>query len=158
MLQVTPEFEGSFTTESVKLCDPPMPKAITAGLIGLRLIGMVLAGVNGMVTDALLVESALLVAVTAAVAVVTGVGAVYTPLVAIVPTDTVQVTPAAATSLVTVAVNAWVAPATMATGLSGLIATLIGWGPVVPPPPPPLLPPLAHPAIKTRATKLADAY
>jgi hypothetical protein len=126
MLQLTPELDESLTTESVKPCDPPMPKVIVAGLIGLRLMGVTLPAVNGIVTDALLVVSALLVAVTVAVAVATGVGAVYMPLVVIDPADVVQITPAAATSSVTVAVKAWVAPATMATGLSGLIATLIG--------------------------------
>jgi hypothetical protein len=104
-----------------------------------------------------LVASALLVAVTIAVSVTTGVGAVYTPLVLIDPADAVHVTPAAVASLVTVAVKVWVAPPTIAAGLSGLIATLICGAPVVPPPPPPL-PPLAHPAIKARVIRLPDAH
>jgi len=143
------------TTESVKLCDPPMPKAIVAGLIGLRLMGFEVAEVNGTLTDALLAVSALLVAVTIAVSVTTGVGAVYMPLVVIDPADAVHVTPAAVASLATAAVKVWVAPLTMPTGLSGLIATLICGAPVVLPPP---LPPLAHPAIKARMTKLPDAH
>jgi hypothetical protein len=76
MPQLTPELVESLTTESVKLCDPPMPKAIVTGLIGLRLIGFETVEVSGTLIDALLVESALLVAVTVAVAVTTGVGAV----------------------------------------------------------------------------------
>ena len=76
MLQLTPEFDESLTTESAKLCDPPMPKVIVAGLIGLRLMGFEVVDVNGTLTDALLVASALLVAVTIAVSVTTGVGAV----------------------------------------------------------------------------------
>ena len=159
MLQLTPEFDESLTTESVKLCDPPMPKTIVAGLIGLRLMGLEVAEVNGTLTDALLVASALLVAVTTAVSVTTGVGAVYKPLVVIDPADAVHVTPAPVASLATVAVKVWVAPLTKAAGLSGLIATLIGGAPVVLPPPPlPPLPPLAHPAIKARVIKLPDAH
>jgi hypothetical protein len=76
MPQLTPELVESLTTESVKLCDPPMPKAIVTGLIGLRLIGFETVEVSGTLIDALLVESALLVAVIMAVAVTTGVGAV----------------------------------------------------------------------------------
>ena len=58
-----------------------------------------------------MVVSLLLVAVIDAVAVLTGVGAVYTPPDAIEPTEAVQVTPALAPSAVTVAVKVWVAPA-----------------------------------------------
>lgn len=105
MLQLTPEFDESLTTESAKLCDPPMPKTIVAGLMGLRLMVSEVVEVNGTLTEALLVVSALLVAVTVAVAVTTGVGAVYTPLVVIDPADEVQVTPAPAASLATVAVK-----------------------------------------------------
>ena len=136
-----------------------MPKAIVAGLIGLRLMGFEVVDVNGTLTDALLVASALLVAVTTAVSVTTGVGAVYKPLVVIDPADAVHVTPAPVASLATVAVKVWVAPLTKAAGLSGLIATLIGGAPVVLPPLPlPPLPPLAHPAIKARVIKLPDAH
>jgi hypothetical protein len=78
--------------------------------------------------------------------------------VVIDPADAVHVTPAAVASLATVAVKVWAAPLTMAAGLSGLIATLIGGAPPVLPPPPPLLPPLAHPAIKARVIKLPDAH
>jgi hypothetical protein len=160
MLQLTPELDESLTTESVKLCDPPTPKAIVAGLIGLRLMGFETVAVSGTLTDALFVESALLVAVSIAVAVTTGVGAVYKPLALIDPVVAVHVTPAAFTSLATVAVKLWVAPASIATGFNGLIATLIGRGPVVPPPPPLLLPllllPPPHPATRVTATKLAN--
>ena len=76
MLQLTPEFDESLTTESVKLCDPPTPKVIMAGLIGLRLMGFEAVEVKGTLTDALLVVSVLLVAVTVAAGVATGTGAV----------------------------------------------------------------------------------
>jgi len=77
------------------------------------------------VADASFVGSVLLVAVIVAEALATGVGAVNKPLVLIDPTDAVQVTPALAESLATAAVNAWVAPATIATGLRGLMVTLM---------------------------------
>ena len=64
------------------------------------------------VAVAILVVSVLPVAVMVAEAVVTGVGAVYTPPEVIEPTEAAQVTPALAPSLVTVAANVWVAPAT----------------------------------------------
>jgi hypothetical protein len=73
MLQLTPELVGSFITESVKLCDPPTPRLIVAGLMGFRLMA---PSISGTATDALLVVSVLLVAVTVAEVVVTGVGAV----------------------------------------------------------------------------------
>jgi hypothetical protein len=81
-------------------------------------------GVNGIVTEEDLVGSVLLVAVTVAEEVVTGVGAVYTPLL-IDPADAVQVTPAFAESPTTVAVKVCVAPPTMPTGVDGLTETLI---------------------------------
>ena len=61
-------------------------------------------GINGMLTEADLVESVLLVAVTVAEEVNTGIGAVYTPLL-IDPADAVQLTPALAESPETVAVK-----------------------------------------------------
>jgi hypothetical protein len=71
ILQLTPEFEPSLATVSVNACDPPAPRLIVAGLIGLRLIR-----VRVTVTDPDLVGSALLVAVTVAVAAVTGIAEV----------------------------------------------------------------------------------
>jgi hypothetical protein len=88
MLQLTPEFEESFATVSVKFCDPLLPRLAVAGLMALRLIG-----VSVMVAVADLVVSVLLVAVTVADVVVTTAGAVYTPAAVIEPVEAVQVTP-----------------------------------------------------------------
>jgi hypothetical protein len=71
ILQLTPELDPSFATESVNVCDPPVPRLKVAGLMGLRLIGA-----RVIVTDAILVESVLLVAVTIAVEAATGLAAV----------------------------------------------------------------------------------
>jgi hypothetical protein len=71
MLQVTPEFEPSLATETVKACDAPVPTLMVAGLTGLTLIG-----VNVTAAVPVLVGSVLLVAVTVAELVVMTAGAV----------------------------------------------------------------------------------
>jgi hypothetical protein len=71
MLQLTPEFDPSLLTVSVNACVPPTPRPTVAGLIGFRLIG-----VSVTVTEADFVGSFTLVAVTTAVAAVTGFAAV----------------------------------------------------------------------------------
>jgi hypothetical protein len=81
-------------------------------------------GVNGIVTEAALVGSVLLVAITVADEVATGIGAVYTPLL-MDPTDAVQFTPALVESPTTVAVKVCVAPPTIPTAADGLMETLI---------------------------------
>src|ERR1035437_345623 len=71
MLQVTPELDPSLATETVKACDPPVPRLMVAGLMGLTLIGVsVTAAVP------VLVGSVLLVAVTVAEVIVMTAGAV----------------------------------------------------------------------------------
>jgi hypothetical protein len=82
-------------------------------------------GVSETVSVADFVGSLLLVAVTVAEAVVTGVGAMYRPAALIEPAEAVQVTPALTRSLVTVAAKAWLAPATNVAGV-GVTETAIG--------------------------------
>ena len=88
MLQVTPEFDESLATASVKACDPLLPRLMVAGLMAPRLIGV---SVTAAVAD--FVVSVLLVAVMVAEVVVMTAGAVYTPAPVIVPVEAVHVTP-----------------------------------------------------------------
>jgi hypothetical protein len=119
---VTPELDPSFATASVKICDPPLPRLMVAGLIGLRLIA-----VSGIVTVADLVVSVLLVAVTLAEGATIITGAVYTPAAVMAPVEAVHVTPwFSAVSPVTVAVNACVAPPIIGAGVVGPTPTAIG--------------------------------
>jgi hypothetical protein len=131
MLQLTPEFEASLTTESLKTCDPPAPRLALTGLIGFSLIAA-----SVIVADTLRVESEMLVAVTTAVYVDAGIGlgelyATGTPLSELPalnepPPLTVQVTPPFEPSLATVAVSDWLAPAPIVSSVAGPIVTEIG--------------------------------
>jgi hypothetical protein len=148
-VQVTPALAPSFATVAVNAC--AAPAAIATGATGPILTEM---GVNGIVTEAALVESVLLVAVTVAEEVVTGMGAVYTPLL-IDPTDAVQFTPAFAESPATVAAKVCVAPPTIFTATEGLTETLIAVSEVedddeVEPPPQPEIRPKARSPAETR--------
>ena len=155
MLQLTPWLAGSLATVALKLSEPPIPNVPLEGTSGLTLIALLPLAVSGTVTDADLVGSVLLVAVTVAEVPTTGVAAVYKPLELIVPVEVVQVTPALAESLATAAVKVWVAPAIMAAGVSGLMATVIAGAPgVVVEPPPPLPQPVT--SARARASKPAD--
>jgi hypothetical protein len=117
----------SFETVAAKVWVAPATMA--TGVV----VMATLIGVKVTVAVAVLVVSDLLVAVMVAAAVGTGVGAVYTPAAEMVPTEAVQVTPGVAPSLVTVAVNVVVAPAT-SVAVVGVMATLIAGGAELPQP------------------------
>jgi len=97
--QVTPAFAPSAVTVATNVWLAP---PISVAVVGLT---ETLIGVSVMVAVADLVVSVLLVAVTVAEVVATTAGAVYTPVELIAPVVAVQVTPALAESLLTVAVN-----------------------------------------------------
>jgi len=105
-----------------------------------------LIGVKVTVAVPVLVVAVLLVAVPVAERVEPiRAGAVYTPAAEIVPTEAVHVTPGVVVeSLVTVAVNVCVAPATIV-AVVGVMATLIGGGAELP-----------HPIIRANAAKPAN--
>jgi hypothetical protein len=104
-----------------KVC-APSPSSV----IALAEVSATAMGVSVIVAVADLLGSVLLVAVTAAVGVVTGDGAVKTPVGEMVPEVAVQVTPAFRTeSPVTVAPNVWVAPPANV-AVVGLRLTAIG--------------------------------
>jgi hypothetical protein len=155
MLQLTPELEVSFATVAEKVCDPPLSNVVAAGLMGFTLIPR-----SGILIDALLVGSVLLLAVMTASFEATGSGAVYVVLVAATdasvppPPVIVHVTPASAGSLDTVAVNDSDAPPAIAVGVVGLTLTLIEGGGLLPlpfPPPHPANARSANPTQKRRA-------
>ena len=135
-VKVAPEAVPSPVIEAVMVavCTPSPSRVIVLAVVRLMLMG-----VSGTLTEALRVGSVLLVAVTVAVVPTTGVGAVYVagaPLAVVAgviepPPVTVQVTPAFAPSFVTVAMKAWVAPATMAAGLVGVRAIEICFNVIV---------------------------
>jgi hypothetical protein len=105
----------------VAVCTPSPTRLIE--FAELRVIAM---GVNGIVADADLLGSFMLVAVTVAVAVVTGFGAVYRPCEFTEPAVAVQTTPELDPSFATLAVNCCVAPPIIDAGLTGAIVTDTG--------------------------------
>jgi hypothetical protein len=127
-VQVTPALAESAVTVATNVCVAP---PISVAVVGLTetLIG---ASVTVAVAD--FVVSVLLVAVMVAEVVVITAGAVYTPADVIVPVVADQVTPALAESLVTVAVNVWLAPP-ISVAEVGLTATPIAAGEPLPPQP-----------------------
>jgi hypothetical protein len=116
----------SFETVAAKVW--VAPATIATGVV----VMATLIGVKVTEAVAVFVVSDLLVAVMVAAVVGTGVGAVYTPPEVMVPAEAVQVTPGVEPSLVTVAVNVVVAPATMV-AVVGVTATLIAGGAEPPP-------------------------
>jgi hypothetical protein len=137
--QVTPEFVPSFATVAVNPWVSPPERVAAVGVMETDI------GVSVTVALADLLVSDLLTAVTVAVPVTTGEGAVYRPAADIVPDEADQVTPALEASFVTVAANVCVAPPAKVTD-AGLTATLIGDGGGVPCE---FVPP-EHPASKPR--------
>ena len=129
-VKFTPEARKSLVTTAAS--GSVWPESRLTPVVGV--LNVTAIGSSGTVTDADRVGSFTLVAVTTAEVPATGLAAVYvvaTPLSVVAavnepPPVTDQVTPEFELSLVTVAVNAWVAPPIMATGLAGAIVTAMG--------------------------------
>ena len=101
-----------------------MAPAANVAVVGLTETAI---GISVIVAVAILVGSDLLVAVIVAEVEVTGAGAVYPPTEVIEPVEAVQVTPALAESLVTVAAKVCVPPPISVADV-GLTATLTAKG------------------------------
>jgi len=139
-LHVTPALAPSAATVAAKVCEAP--PIIATGVVVMD----TLIGVNVMVALADLVLSLLLVAVTVADVVVMTAGAVYTPVLEILPVVAVHVAPALAESLVTVAVKVCVAPPIRVAEVGLTDTEIVGAGAEPPP----------HPAMtKRRNTEMA---